>query len=163
MINLYHRLSNKSVLRNFLNDYLKNNNISFVNRHGLLTHNIRLELCIFDETVKFLADNTKIFHATIFKMLPMTAYHWHTDTDRSCALNLLLTNNDSHTFIETHQNREIIEYIEIPYEEDNFYLINTDQKHCVFNRQDERYLFTLGFDRSYSFETVKNICIENNL
>lgn len=100
----------------------------------------------------------------IFRMQPWQFYRFHTDEDRSCAINLFLEGVDSETYygVDT-ADEETLNITELRYEIDRYYLLNTKQKHCVVNRDNVRYMFSVGFPDTVSYETVRDFCLENKL
>jgi len=100
----------------------------------------------------------------VFKMMPHTFYRFHTDQNRRCAINLLLTGFDSNCYFgDQTDNEEVIENItELPYELDRYYLLNTHKKHAVRNGKDIRYLVSIGF-HDHDYETVKQYCQDQQI
>lgn len=100
----------------------------------------------------------------IFKMQPWQFYRFHIDESRSCAINLLIEGTDSNTYYgEETNDEEILNIKELNYQEDSYYLINTKLKHCVINRNNVRYMFSMGFPSNITYEQVKLFCQNNNL
>ena len=90
--------------------------------------------------------------AIIMKSYPHSHYHFHIDlNNRPAAINLLLGKNENcHTvFIGEQYYRNQSRAIELKYEYGHFYLVNTHQKHGVFNFGTDRYLFTLSAPLQY--------------
>ena len=100
----------------------------------------------------------------IFRMPPWQFYRFHTDAIRSCALNMLLEGKDSQTYYGTETNdEEVLNIVELNYEADCYYLLNTHLKHSVVNRNNTRYMFSMGFNTPLDYTTVKEFCRANNL
>jgi hypothetical protein len=100
----------------------------------------------------------------IFRMPPWQFYRFHTDAIRSCALNMLLVGADSQTYYGTETNdEEVLNIRELNYEPDCYYLLNTHQKHSVINRNNTRYMFSLGFNEPLTYNIVKEFCEANNI
>lgn len=100
----------------------------------------------------------------IFRMQPWQFYRFHVDAARSCAINLFLEGVDSETYYGVGTaDEEILNITELRYERDRYYLLNTKQKHCVINRDNVRYMFSVGFPDTVNYETVRDFCLENKL
>ena len=101
----------------------------------------------------------------IFRMKPWQFYRFHIDETRSCALNLFLEGADSNTYYGTNtENEEVLDIKELCYLDNHYYLLNTKRKHAVINRNNVRYMFSMGFyQHVVDYDTVKNYCLENNL
>ena len=98
----------------------------------------------------------------IFRMEPMQFYRFHVDAARYSALNLLLSGKDSQTYFATETaDEEILNLTELNYDDNCFYLLNTQAKHGVVNRHNTRYMFSLGFEDDYT--TLKKFIEDNNL
>ena len=108
----------------------------------------------------------KKFHAVpvIFRVPPWQFYRFHTDARRSCAINLLLEGDDSNTFYGTETaDEEVLDIVELKYDLDCYYLLNTHLKHAVINKNNTRYMFSMGFPDTLSYQDIKTYCLENNL
>jgi hypothetical protein len=99
----------------------------------------------------------------IFKINPMTWYDWHTDSTRQCAINLLLTGFNSYCFFGDRESRDIVNLTELVYEPNTYYLLNTQSKHAVLNFSETRYVLSIGFNSSTSYQEILKYCIDNNL
>jgi hypothetical protein len=100
----------------------------------------------------------------IFRLPPWQFYRFHTDEIRSCALNMLLVGTDSQTYYGTEsEEEEVMNIRELNYEPDCYYLLNTHEKHAVINRNNLRYMFSLGFNVPLSYTQVKEFCEANDL
>ncbi len=103
-------------------------------------------------------------HPIIFRMQPWQFYRFHTDAARSCAINMLLEGTDSHTYYGTEtKDEEVLDIQELQYNIDSYYLINTQLKHSVINRDNIRYMFSMGFPQEVSYSLIRDYCWENNL
>jgi hypothetical protein len=156
----FFQLNTISTKRTELLDYIENADGWFVsNGFNILRIPDRvLDIKILKLKLKF--DGTPI----VFKMMPNTFYRFHTDENRQCAINLLLTGFESNCYFgEQTSNEEVIENVtELKYDQDKYYLLNTRKKHAVRNGKDIRYIISIGFN-SYDFETVNSYCRDNNL
>jgi hypothetical protein len=100
----------------------------------------------------------------IFKMDPYMEYHWHTDAARSCTINMLIDDYDSRTmFSSSPRFSEIMEITELRYRPSTMYLLDVTKLHSVINFNNERYLLSLTFPQSCTFEQVRDFCIEEDI
>ena len=100
----------------------------------------------------------------VFRMQPWQFYRFHTDAARSCAINMLLEGTDSNTYYGTAtQDEEVLDIVELKYSIDSYYLLNTHEKHCVINRDNVRYMFSLGFPDGLDYKNVRDYCLERGL
>lgn len=100
----------------------------------------------------------------IFRTPPRFWYKWHLDAGRTAALNIEISSEHSHTVFgedAEHDNKKNIE--ELVYEQENMYLLNTQTAHSVLNLGSTRYMLGLGFRLPYTYATVRDYCINNNL
>jgi hypothetical protein len=100
---------------------------------------------------------------TVFKMDPMTAYSWHIDTNRTCAINMLISGSDSHSFYGVRLDDYNTQLIELMHEHNKYFLVNTKQQHSVVNLNNMRYMLSIGFERPHTYESVLDECIKGNL
>ena len=84
----------------------------------------------------------------ILKTPPGFIFNWHIDpgTDRQCVLNLSLTPGIGNTFFigntTIHHNWNSI--LELDYEPNRWYLLNTSSRHCFLNLSDQdRYVLSV--------------------
>lgn len=100
----------------------------------------------------------------IFRMQPWQFYRFHIDAARGCAINLFLDGADSETYYgDETPDEEILNITELKYEIDHYYLLNTKIKHCVINRNNIRYMFSMGFPLPLLFDDVKEFCYQNGI
>lgn len=104
-----------------------------------------------------LSNATKNFNPRIFKMLPYTCYNWHVDTNRGCAINMLLTGPDSHCYFGKHQGTSLLEYQELAYSPDTYYLFNTEELHTIINGSRDRYVLSLGYVKPATFSKILQV------
>jgi len=92
-------------------------------------------------------------------------YKFHKDTVRTCAINMLMTGWDSHSFWgRPYETGEDLHHIkELKYKPRHYYLIDTKTEHAVLNFNEPRVVFTLGFNPPYTFDIVKEFIMDNNL
>lgn len=106
----------------------------------------------------------KDFHGIplIFKLDPMTWYDWHIDSTRTCAINMLISGDDSQCFYGDRVSRDIVKITELKYQPNRYYLLNTKSKHAVLNLENTRYMLSIGFEYPSNYEIILNFC-KNNL
>lgn len=94
----------------------------------------------------------------------MRFYRFHVDDFRGAALNLLLDGWDSQTyFSNTEEDPYLTEITELKYAQNKMYLLNTQIKHAVVNKNNLRYVLSMGFNQPLTYDEVKRFCVENNL
>ena len=102
--------------------------------------------------------------AIVIKIKPMTFYSMHVDEVRAAALNVLLKGKDSISFFgNATQDPETFDIDVVDYQKDEIFLFNTQKLHGVLNLSQERYVFSLGFNFPFNYDTIKEFCLENNL
>ena len=86
-------------------------------------------------------------NSKIMRMKPNTYYTPHRDGNRSCSINLLLNNEcDSFTFFDNGYHKPMQnDFVELKYEKDSYYLLDSTIEHGVINHNQWRYVFTMGF------------------
>jgi hypothetical protein len=95
-----------------------------------------------------------------YKNDPKTGYVWHTDAKRSCAINIVMTDNPS----ALTMHREMIDHqffnIEpVPYIKYRPFLFNTRVEHAVYNPDPtDRIILTIGFIGP-SYDEVKDFLL----
>jgi hypothetical protein len=90
-------------------------------------------------------------------------YSMHTDTHRSCAINLSLHEYDSTTFFNVGRfRRNQVHIHELKYEKDTYYLFNTRVRHAILNKDNDRYVVSIGFN-NISYDNLLDNIIKNNL
>lgn len=115
----------------------------------------RLDRSFFNqfETLNKLMTDYKSHRHSVFRFFPNTCYGWHFDNPgRHCSLNLLLTGSKSHTYFGTLTNPEektsqdhFEDVCEVPYQPGKFILMNTKERHTVYNLDNMRYLLSISF------------------
>lgn len=85
----------------------------------------------------------------ILRMAPWTNYAWHTDYQRGCSLNLLLTDPLKSTCLFRHSPSDQIhgmyQLVPVAYRTTHYMCLNTQIEHSVFNWSEERFILTLHF------------------
>jgi hypothetical protein len=106
-----------------------------------------------------------IQNCVVLHIPPNTMYNWHNDSERGLSINMKLCNNTtSHTLFGSAIDEYSDAVIELKYDKDAFYLFNTQNKHCVINFDNDRYMFSVLFkNQELSYETVYNWCKENEM
>lgn len=157
----YIKLNTASAIRLPLTLWVKNNNI-WIHKNAFDIALVPLNLL----GCKTIQQLTNKFKATpvIFRMQPWQFYRFHTDAARSCAINMLLEGTDSNTYYGSEtDDEEVLNIQELNYEIDRYYLLNTHEKHCVINRDNVRYMFSLGFPTDVNYAVVRDYCQEHGL
>ena len=107
----------------------------------------------------------------VIKMSAFTFYRLHTDEVRAAALNVLLKGNNSISFfaeeLPDEEDRpfehEVFQVDPVDYQHNKMILFNTQKLHGVLNMDEDRYIFSLGFNFPLDYDTIKEFCLENNL
>lgn len=98
------------------------------------------------------------FIGGVIKMEPYTQYDWHVDTRRGVGINMLLTARDSSLCMFTERPSDLVKNIyPLHYQEHRYYLFNTQQPHCVVNRKDTRYLFSIEFGANKDYLSFNDL------
>ena len=86
------------------------------------------------------------FHAGVLRIPPNTCYNWHVDTDRGCAVNMLLSAFDtSHCLFAPEPAEVVFPVVELKYRPNTYYVFDTQTPHTVVNGDGYRYLFSVEF------------------
>lgn len=87
-----------------------------------------------------------------------TVYNWHKDAYRGVAINLLLsTEHDSHCLFTRDWVSTVSDTVELKYKPDTFYIFNNQCPHMVVNTDQDRYLFSVEFEKSKESLTFFNV------
>jgi hypothetical protein len=112
--------------------------------------NLPDELLMQDPFLAWLYDREP-FSGGILRMAPWTNYAWHQDYQRGCSLNLLLTDPLKSRCLFRHrpsdQIHRMFHIVNLPYDTGNYFCLNTQVEHSVFNWEEDRFVFTLHFER----------------
>jgi len=86
------------------------------------------------------------FQVGIVKMAPNHFYRWHKDSERKVSVNMLLSERGKDYCL--FKDHDLINgpVVELPYAPKTMYLFNTQQEHCVYNGEGDRFLLTIEFD-----------------
>ncbi len=154
------KLKTQSTLKNSLLNFAESNK-NWIHRNAFDLIVVPLYLVKDDPVVGKMVNHFNV-KPVIFKMKPWQFYKFHVDAVRNCALNLFLSGEDSQTYYgEPTEDEEIMNIVELVYDPDCYYLLNTKTKHAVVNRNNVRYMFSLGFDSTVEYQTVRTFCLEN--
>lgn len=161
MIPFYYRLKTKSSISKDLLDFAKTSD-KWIPSFGFDTLPVSADIIYKDQ---FIANITEKFSGrpSILRMPANSMYDWHTDGFRSAAINILLEGFDSYTFFGFKQldNPRVSSVIELAYEPDNMYLLNTQTPHGVYNRTCVRTVFSLGFHEPCNFNSILKYISQN--
>lgn len=86
------------------------------------------------------------FTCYVLKLPPFVSYNWHKDTKRNCSINMLLNfDGISHCLFADRFNDVVFDICELNYQENTYYLFNTQNYHSVINLEKPRFLLSLEF------------------
>lgn len=123
----------------------------------------RLPLLMQNRAIRSLVEEYNA-QPIVIRIDPMKFYRFHVDDHRGAALNILLEGTDCQTYFgDPDADPYMIDIEELPYEPNSMYLLNTQAKHAVVNRNNHRYALSIGFNSPLTYEQVKDFCIRNNL
>ena len=159
----FYELKTKSTIADALKSFVANNPPVVKVVHGLQIIHIPLHILQLDKTISRLCLKFS-GSACIFKIDPNIEYHWHTDAARSCTVNMLIDDYDSRTmFSSSPKFNEIMEITELKYLPSTMYILDVTKLHSVINFNNDRYLLSLTFPQSCTFEQVRDFCISENI
>lgn len=116
--------------------------------------------------LKIINDQFPIKNCMMIRMSPNTSYNWHQDFYRGVAINMLTETSNSHCLFGDTKDRFNDSIVELPYQVGEFYLFNTQHRHCVINFEKPRYLFSTLFEQEkddLSYQDVYNWCLSQEL
>lgn len=156
-----------STIRSDLLEFAKDNSTSWKHMNAFDLAMVPMSI-VTDSNIKILIKEFKFNLINpvpvIFRMPPWQFYRFHVDAARSCAINMLIDGIDSAAYYgEDTEEEEIMSIQELYYQNDRYYLLNTQQKHAVINRSQTRYMFSVGFFSNVSYNQVRDFILENNL
>lgn len=145
MDNFYYELPTKSIIATELMDVV-NNGGGWVPHKSFLAKQVDHRTALKDPLFQKLAEKFQ-FVVSILRMEPWTTYNWHIDDERTCGINMLLTDGPSHCLfnLRTDQGSSVSQVAELNYEPDTYYLFNTNMFHMVINLDKPRYLMSVQF------------------
>lgn len=149
MEDFFYKLNHKS---NYLSDYcLKEITPKDITKEvfGWRFERVKNEIWKNDSVLRKIDEKFPIKGIAVIHMKPNMCYKWHTDAYRLCALNLLLTANESSYTVFTNDyhnaGQDQIDITRLKYEPDYFYIFNTRKSHTVLNLNEDRYMITCEF------------------
>lgn len=158
----YLKLNTKTQLKDSLLEFATKPETAWIRKNAFDIAMVPKSLIIVDGVISNILTKFNVV-PIIFRMQPWQFYRFHTDAARSCALNLLLDGTDSQTYYgENTDCEEVMNINELVYDDRSFYLLNTHVKHAVINRNNTRYMFSMGFS-DYSYNEIAEFCQANNL
>lgn len=101
------------------------------------------------------------YGAEVFRMPAFSQYLWHVDRTRNAAVNVLLDSTNSMSLFERYQAGALLSFMELKYEQDMCYLLNTQVRHSVVNLQGLRDVLSIGIPKSVTYDDAKRFCITN--
>ena len=159
----FYKLKNKTDLVDKLKRFIANPTVTWYSKNAFEVAVVPRFIIESDKVICALIDEFKAQPA-ILKMNPMVFYRFHVDEFRNAALNLLVDGWDSETFYgEPTSNEELMQITQLHYEPNCMYLLNTSIPHCVINKQNQRFVFSLGFNSPLTYDLVANFCKEQGL
>lgn len=161
----FKKLKTKSI---FIGKHFDNllSNAKWVHNYGFNNFLIPEALWKLESILKKIDQKFPIECCIVLHIPPNTMYNWHNDTERGLSINMKLCNNtNSHTLFGIATDSYSDEIIELNYEEDHFYLFNTQHKHCVINFDKDRYMFSVIFKEKLALEytTVYEWCDQHGM
>lgn len=103
----------------------------------------------------------------LIKIPPSTLYNWHVDGTRAAGINLKLTQDaHSYTLFGDTLDEWNDQFVQLDYQNDSFYLFNTQHKHCVINFDKYRYMFTIQLMQNkdhITYQEIYNWCNQQGL
>lgn len=137
-------------------------------------NNYGLETCIISDKIwskepllTTIDNRFPIEFGFVIKIPPYTVYNWHLDGTRAAGINMKLHSDVvSHTLFGEPLDDWNDKFVELKYDDNSFYLLNTQQKHCVINFDKYRYMFSLQFVQNkdtITYQEIYNWCTEQGL
>jgi hypothetical protein len=113
--------------------------------NSFLAKQIPQHIYLQDPLLAFLASRHKLL-VGILMMQNYQVYNWHTDGNRRCGINLLLSDSPSHCFFTDDHTAINSNVEELFYKPSTYYAFNTDINHMVVNLNKTRYLLSVEID-----------------
>lgn len=162
--NSYEPINKKSIIKSTIREYIETQGSDFFNFNALRGFGkgiIPIEILNQDPVIKQILDNTPHnMGGMIFHMNPWTSYEWHCDGIRGCAINMLIK-GQGHTYFGSKINKYLHRIDELVYEPNKMYLFNTTIEHTIFNKSEERWILSIGFDKteeSLNYQDLHTLC-----
>jgi len=139
---------------------------------GFYGYPIGPEIFLQDQALAEIDKKYKILHAAFLKVNPNSSYHWHIDRRRGASINMLLTYDDqSFTLFYRNkddylQDKQQFEIVSLPYQQNHYFVFNTQQYHSVVNFNSPRVIFSCLFEKEkedLTFEMIRDHCKHHQL
>lgn len=127
----------------------------WIEHNSFLAKQIPEHIYLQEPLLKYLASKHSLL-VGILMMKPLHVYNWHTDGNRRCGINLLLSDSPSYCLF-TNQPAISSPVLELAYKPQTYYAFNTDIQHMVVNLNQPRYLMSVeidGGDNSISYDEL---------
>lgn len=138
---------------------LINDGSEWIEHNAFLAKPIPMHIYLKDPLLEFLANKHSLL-VGILMMQSYQVYNWHTDGNRRCGINLLLSESPSHClFTDDHTvlNSNVKELV---YKPQAYYAFNTDIHHMVVNLDKPRYLMSVEIDGGVNTISYKELLKE---
>ena len=154
---MFFKIPDKSILCDDIYKYIETNTDEWVWYKEFNIKVIPQTILLNDPFFKFL--KTKYdFIGAVLRIDPNICYSFHTDDDRRTTINMLLSNSPSHCiFSPTRINDRLLNIVELIYEPDTYYLLDTTVPHMVINFNSHRFMFSIQFLQNISYNDVLEI------
>lgn len=150
MNNFFFQTKIKSKINNELITRAKHFN-EWINYFNFKLMPLEPEIIQKDSFLKEL-NNRHPFKCGVLLLPPMTYYDWHVDDERGVCVNVLL-NNEGRSFccFSAESIKMSGSFTELMYPVGEYIIFNNQMRHCVFNFDEGRYLFTIEFNEKKEF------------
>ena len=91
----------------------------------------------------------------ILQVFPNTVYDWHVELHRLSSINMLIKHKHSHCLFGELKDEHHINVLELIYQPQTYYLLNTKKYHSVLNFEESRYMFSLYFEDEIDYTSLK--------
>ena len=155
-------ISTKSILKPELLAIAKDNN-PWIPYYNFMAKPVPHEVLNQDPFFDWLKDRYE-YIGGIIRMNKFEQYDWHVDTRRGVGINMLLSHGKSFVYFTETPNELVKSVYPHKYQDDTYYLFNTQVPHCVINLDQPRYLFTIEFalDKTHlTFDQLRQDIKEN--
>jgi len=135
----------------FIDFYKKLKNIQWESYMGWFAFPLSKKIWIKEKLLEELNNKFKIKQAGFLKTTPFSCYHWHKDRNRGVCINsLITTDSKSLSLFGKYKNNHNsqLDFVELKYEENKFYLFNNQEYHTVINFDKDRVIFTVEFEKN---------------
>jgi hypothetical protein len=154
---MFFKIPYKSTIFNDIYKYLETNTDEWVWYKEFNIKVIPQILLLNDPFFKFLKSHCN-FMGGVLNIAPNICYSFHTDDDRKASINMLLSNSPSHCiFSPTRINDRLLNIVELVYEPETYYVLNTTVPHMVINFNLPRFMFSIQFLQDISYDDVLEI------